>query len=187
MEPGGRQPAPGALALVQAFINSVDLEDGPEQLATPEKLRAWLIARELLDDGTRLDASDLSRAIQLREALRELLLANNEGASNKQALATLDQLAKGIGLALRFSLDGQARLEPSGVGLDAALGRLLAIVYASMLGGVWGRLKACRNDVCRWAFYDASKNQRSAWCSMAICGSKIKARNYRRRHSDEAT
>ena len=186
MQPGGRQPAPGTLALVQAFINTVDLEDGPEQLATPDQLRSWLAARELLDSEARLEASDLSRAIQLREALRELILANNAGAPEEQALATLNQLAGQARLVVRFGPDGQARLEPNGTDLEAALGRLLAIVYTAMVEGNWGRLKACRNDVCRWAFYDASKNQRSAWCSMAICGSKIKARNYRQRHAHES-
>ena len=187
MHPGGRQPAPGRLALVQDFINTVDLEDGPEQLASPEQLQAWLATRELLDKGTRLEANDLGRAIELRETLRELILAHNEGAPEQQALAALNKIAEDASLVVCFDSNGQARLEPSASGIDAAFGRLLAIVYTATIDGTWGRLKACRNDVCRWAFYDASKNQRSAWCSMAICGSKIKARNYRRRHSDEAT
>jgi predicted RNA-binding Zn ribbon-like protein len=186
MEPGGRQPAPGALALVQAFVNTVDLEDGPEQLTTPAQLHAWLVARELLDSSARLEAPDLRRALELREALRELLLANNAGTPDKWALATLNRIAGQACLLLRFQPDGQAQLEPGGSGIDAALGRLLAIVYMAMIEGNWGRLKACRNDVCRWAFYDASKNQHSAWCSMAICGSRVKARAYRQRHARQA-
>jgi predicted RNA-binding Zn ribbon-like protein len=43
------------------------------------------------------------------------------------------------------------------------------------------RFKACRNDRCRWVFFDASKNRSSTWCSMASCGSRIKARTYRQR------
>jgi hypothetical protein len=31
-QPGGRAPAPGGLALVQAFVNTVDLEHGPDLL-----------------------------------------------------------------------------------------------------------------------------------------------------------
>ena len=59
MEPGGRQPAPGRLARVQEFVNTVDFEDGDDQLSDPEALRAWLAGRELLDAGERLGAADL--------------------------------------------------------------------------------------------------------------------------------
>ncbi len=50
-----------------------------------------------------------------------------------------------------------------------------------MVDGSWQRLKACRNDACRWVFYDASKNRSGTWCTMSICGDKLKARAYRRR------
>jgi predicted RNA-binding Zn ribbon-like protein len=32
----------------------------------------------------------------------------------------------------------------------------------------------CDRDTCRWAFYDASRNQARRWCSMAGCGNHIK-------------
>ena len=51
----------------------------------------------------------------------------------------------------------------------------------ALVVGAWPRLKACRETTCRWAFYDASKNRSSIWCSMAVCGSRAKARTYRRR------
>src|SRR3954452_14735315 len=41
-EPGGRAPAPGPLRLVQRVVNSVDLEDGPDDLATPDGLQEGL-------------------------------------------------------------------------------------------------------------------------------------------------
>ena len=47
-EPGGRAPAPGVLRLVQRFVNSVDLEDGPDDLADPDGLREWLTDAGLL-------------------------------------------------------------------------------------------------------------------------------------------
>jgi predicted RNA-binding Zn ribbon-like protein len=159
----------------------VDIEEGWEKLSTPESLRDWLVEHNLLPSETQLDDMALGRALDLRETLRALLLANNEGAVDSQALATLNRVAGHACLVVQFGLDGQARLEPGAEGIDGALGRLLAIVVAAMIEGNWARLKACRNDICRWAFYDASKNQRGAWCSMAICGSRIKARAYRSR------
>jgi predicted RNA-binding Zn ribbon-like protein len=50
-----------------------------------------------------------------------------------------------------------------------------------MHDGTWSRMKACRNDTCHWAFYDASRNRSGKWCSMAICGNRAKVANYRER------
>ncbi|MFL5804779.1 MAG: CGNR zinc finger domain-containing protein [Roseiflexaceae bacterium] len=186
MEPGGRRPAPGPLGLVQAFINTVDIEEQREELITPERLRAWLAAHGLMDGADPMSEADLRRAIAFREALRALLLANNDGIIDAGAVETLNRIAGHAGLLVCFGPDGQARLEPIVVGVNGALGRLLAIVYAAMVEGSWTRLKACRNDSCRWAFYDASKNQGGAWCAMASCGSRSKARAYRRRQAEQA-
>ncbi|MBB5326376.1 putative RNA-binding Zn ribbon-like protein [Anoxybacillus tepidamans] len=44
------------------------------------------------------------------------------------------------------------------------------------------RLKPCENDECVLLFIDKSKNQSRRWCSMTICGNKIKASNFYYRH-----
>ena len=59
-----------------------------------------------------------------------------------------------------------------------------AVTFNGVAEGTWERLKACERDVCRWAFYDHSKNRSSHWCSMAVCGQREKNRRaYRRRVS----
>ncbi len=183
MEPGGRLPAPGALALVQAFVNTNDIEGGRDALRDPERLRRWLLSHDLLRDGEPVSEADHGRALAVREALRAILLTNNGGDIDVDALRTLNTPDAGACLTVRFDGDGCAALEPARSGLDRALGRLLAIVYTATVDGTWPRLKACRNDVCRWAFYDASKNRSGTWCTMAICGGRLKARAYRRRVS----
>ncbi len=57
------------------------------------------------------------------------------------------------------------------------------IVFTAMTDGTWARLKTCRNERCQKAFYDTSKNRSGAWCSMAGCGSRFKARAYRHRRA----
>src|ERR1700742_4522272 len=74
-QPGGREPAPGALALVQDLVNTVDREHGPDLLADAGGLAECLALRELA--GGRVTPADLRHARELREALRDLLLANN--------------------------------------------------------------------------------------------------------------
>ena len=66
-QPGGRKAAPGELALVQAFLNSADLEEGKEEFVTPEALRAWLVRRARAFPVLRdlvVDRSPLDRIIE---------------------------------------------------------------------------------------------------------------------------
>src|SRR3712207_5677740 len=90
-QPGGRDPAPGALALVQGFVNTVDLEVDRDLLTSPEALRDWLVERELLEGNATLTDADLTRALAVREAIRELLFANNGGVADAAAVATFNE------------------------------------------------------------------------------------------------
>jgi predicted RNA-binding Zn ribbon-like protein len=175
------KPAPGALALVQAFVNSVELDTGEEALSNPEGLREWLAERELLAPSETVTDGDVRRAIELREGLRALLLANNDGELEERAVTSLNRAAARAGMRVRFDPTGMPGLEPDATGVDAALARLLAIVATARADGTWPRLKACREDTCQWAFYDQSKNRSGRWCTMDVCGNRSKARAYRTR------
>jgi predicted RNA-binding Zn ribbon-like protein len=183
-EPGDRAPAPGALRLVQRFVNTNDLEGGPELLASPAALGAWLLDAGLLDQQVEIDAAGHRRAIELREALRALAAAHGGLEHDTNAPEIVNRVARRAALRPVLGDDGTSRLEPEAEGLDAALGRIVAAVHASIAEGTWERLKACERDVCRWAFYDASKNRSGHWCSMAVCGQREKSRRaYRRRRA----
>jgi predicted RNA-binding Zn ribbon-like protein len=178
--------APGELALVRGFVNTLDIDLGIDALADPPALGEWLAANGLAEPGLTAGAADLRRAVALREALRELLLSNNDGRPvEASAPAALDAVSARAAVRLRVGADGATRLEAEGDGVDGALGRLLVIVYRSMEAGTWRRLKACRGDTCRWAFYDHSKNCSGHWCTMSVCGNRQKARGYRQRHRVE--
>ena len=179
-----QQRAPGELELVRAFVNSADLEQGTEQLDTGAALARWLVEYELAAPGLRASSAELTRAVALREALREILLAHNLGEPTPAAACqTLDAMARRARLRLRFGAADAAALEPQAEGVDGALGRLLAIVHGSIAQGTWKRLKACREGRCEWAFYDHTKNRSGAWCTMEVCGNRAKARAYRERRA----
>jgi predicted RNA-binding Zn ribbon-like protein len=181
-DPGNRLQAPEPLRLVQAFVNTVDLEHGHEELAGPGDLRSLLLRIGALDaDGNAPTGADLRAALDLREALRALLRANNGGGPPGEAVAALDRAARAAHLTVRFGRDGSAGLVPETGGVDGALGRIVAVVYTSMAAGTWSRLKACRRGVCHWAFYDRSKNRSSKWCAMSVCGNRTKKARARRR------
>jgi predicted RNA-binding Zn ribbon-like protein len=163
-------------------VNTLDLEDETDAIATPESLREWLEMRELIDPGAHLTAADVRAAHDLREALRKLLLANNGDPLDQTATEALNGASRRAELQVRFDGDGVAALTPVRAGIDGAIGRLLAIVYRAMADGTWERLKACAlHDSCEWAFYDWSKNRSGTWCDMAVCGNRAKARAYRER------
>ena len=187
MGSSSRQAAPGALALVQSFVNTADFEQHQEDFGTPDHLGTWLRSHGLLWDGEPLSEGDLRRALDVREALRTLLQANNGAEINANAVATLNHAATDAWLTVRFAPDGHSQLEPGTGGVNGALGRLLAIVNTAMTEGTWVRLKACRSHTCQWAFYDASKNRSGAWCAMAVCGCRSKARTYRQRQRRSET
>jgi predicted RNA-binding Zn ribbon-like protein len=180
VQPGGRAPAPGRLALVQALVNTVDREHGPDLLEDVDGLSDWLAARGLLEPGAAAGPGDLAAARELREALRALMHANNRAPEEPGARAVLDAAAARAELRPTFPPEGP-ELVPGRGGVDGALGRVVAATFAAMLDGSWPRLKACPREVCGWAFYDRSSNASATWCSMAVCGGRVKAGAYYRR------
>jgi predicted RNA-binding Zn ribbon-like protein len=181
-QPAGRAPAPGRLAFVQAFLNSFwDLErHGKEVWSSPAAYGAWLAVRGFRNDATR---ADLDRAIAVREALRELCLANHDDGHAPAAIELLDRTAIALAPAAALAPNLRAGVfDPVSDGADAACALAIAIVHQARADGTFARLKACPHAKCGWAFYDTSRNRSSQWCSMRICGNRTKGETYRRRH-----
>jgi predicted RNA-binding Zn ribbon-like protein len=182
-QPGGRRPAPGELALAQAFVNSyrgLD-RDGGDQLATPAALARWLRTRRLMEPGTRLGNDELQRALDVRHGLHTLALANNGAAPDPDAVQRLNDALHRAALFLRFGAGSPPDFRAERRDFDTALAAIATVVAVAQLDGRWVRLKACRGDHCGWAFYDHSPNQAGQWCSMSVCGARAKAREYRKR------
>lgn len=172
---------PAGAQLLLEFLNTVDLEHSNDELRTPEVLQIWLRDHGLIAVGDEVTAADLTRVVEVREALRALMLGNTGLPVDPAAPAALDRQAATSLLQVRVDAAGGVALEPVSRGVDAAVARLLAVVAATSLDGTWRRLKACRKHSCRWAFYDRSKNGSRSWCSMRVCGNRTKARLYRER------
>ena len=170
--------APGDLARVQRFVNTANLESGSDELGDPAALAAWLQDAGLAPAGARFDEAGRERIVELREALRALLLANHGEPPDRDAIATLDRAAR---LVVAFDADGSARLAPADDGVDGVIGELLGIVVRAQADGTWPRLKACPAEACGEAFYDRSRNRSRTWCTMSVCGNRAKARSYRAR------
>lgn len=180
IQPGGRAPAPGRLALVQSFINShydLEREHGAELLASPAALRHWLVARGLLEARARVRHPDLARALELREALRSLA----GGGLRPEPAERLNRLAVRAAVEVRFEPAGPVFVPGSGGGVPGALGVLLAICAQAVRDGSWERLRLCPGTDCGWVFFDHSRNGSGRWCSMSVCGGRAKSRAYYQR------
>jgi predicted RNA-binding Zn ribbon-like protein len=174
-------PIPHDLQLVIDFVNTRDLEDGTEAWETPEALAGWLRARSI--EPGRIGADELAAAVAVREALREVAAAHNGGVDAPQATEVLDRAAAAGQLSVRFNPDGSVAPAPRTQGFTGALARVLVPVAQAAADGTWLRVKACRDDECQWAFYDASRNRSGRWCNMAVCGNRTKVRAYRERRA----
>lgn len=176
------QTAPARLELVREFVNTLDIEEGTDALATPAEAEQWLAAHGLDGDDERLSDDDLARLVEVREALRALMLANNTGEAPPQtALEALNAQSAEAAIGLRFDDSGAALVTRCG-GVDCAIAQLLSVVYEAMSDTTWRRLKACPASDCHWAFYDHSRNRSGTWCEMGECGNREKARRFRERH-----
>ena len=164
--------APEPLRLVQKLLNTRDGEHANEWLGTPRELSTWLDENGMTVG--RVTSTDVERVQRVREALRQLVIANNHGGTVD--FDVLEAEAERATLRVTFA---PAALVPAARGIDGALARIFAVVHEAMRDGTWQRLKGCKN--CHWAFYDESKNRSATWCSMELCGNRLKTKRYRSR------
>lgn len=170
--------APGTLELVRRFVNTVELPSGPDELDSVEKASAWCLSYGL---APVRDETHLKQLRDFRETLRDLLFANNGEGDAPRVWERMRPFLASTRLSLAVNPSHGLELKPEDKGPIASL---LAVVYESQLLDTWRRLRACRKESCRFAYYDRTKNASRAWCSMATCGNQAKA--HRRRQRERA-
>ncbi|GAA0459063.1 hypothetical protein Ade02nite_12980 [Paractinoplanes deccanensis] len=170
------EAVPPAARLLRDFVNTYEPQIDEESLGTPDALRTWLAGAGLIRPGTRLRSPDLATAIAFREGLREVLLGHAGHRTDPAVVRGLDEVLAAVPVRLSLA-GGKPRLVSAG---DERFGRALAGLVDAIRqcaeDQVWTRLKVCDRDTCRWAYYDASRNQKRRWCSMSGCGNYIKMR-----------
>src|SRR3954451_13232517 len=128
---------PAGLKRVCDFINSLDLMPVlKDEWTDPAALAAWLREHGWVDGEVSATRADLARAVEVRESLRALTVANSGGELDPEALPRIQAAADRAGLAVRLRR-GAGPLDPRRDGIDAALGRVLAVVAESLNDGTW--------------------------------------------------
>lgn len=152
-----------------------------EKLATPELLDDWFVESGMLDLAPGANEADLTIAIELREAIYDLVAARLEDRPlPAEAVAEVNLQASGLPVTLRLGPDGTTRTGSASQGLAA-----LARETVEILGGDEGALlRECSRPECTQVYLDRSRGHRREWCAMRTCGNRVKAAAYRaRQHS----
>ncbi|MFE5945522.1 CGNR zinc finger domain-containing protein [Streptomyces sp. NPDC056480] len=175
-------PSPAA-ELIEAFTNTVDLESGDDDVATPARLADWLTGRNLAEPALRLTAEEHGAFLALRAGIREALDTDDPVAPDR--LAPADAVLAEVPVLVSLGTPGTPLTPaPGGPPARTALA-LLAVAWAEVvLTGRIHRLKRCAEHTCGWVFWDASKNHSRRWCSMRVCGNRTKSRRYVARQRD---
>jgi len=168
---GPKELLPDADALVRWLVASGVL--------TPQKGRA--LSRKWRD--TPQASVFLRQLLKFRERLRAVVIRQEAGLSVSDGfVAELNLLLKHHPSVIALQRKGK-KLE-----LEAAsepekpndVWALIAIAVAELLSDAWpGRLRKC--EACIVHFLDTSKRGSRRWCSMNICGNKIKVAAYQQR------
>jgi predicted RNA-binding Zn ribbon-like protein len=175
-------------------LNDRFLINAHELLTGYDRLLLWGQEANILteDEALRLgkEAKDrngeaeavLNQAIELREALFRLLLANIQGTSPEGA--DLETFNSALTRAM-----AQTRIVPQDQSYswnwlpkENALDRMLWPVVRSAADLLTTEqledLRVCASDICSWLFLDQSKNHTRRWCDMKSCGNRAKARKH---------
>jgi predicted RNA-binding Zn ribbon-like protein len=152
-----------------ALLNTTPVVDGvpTDELGDPAKARLWLVSV-----GGRGTDAELRHVRGVRAALQAVV----RGERPPDVLAPVLH-----GALLRPALtDGEItwtlRVPP-----DRELAVRAVLTWDALAKNSPGRLRPCANDVCQLFLIDRSKAGTARWCSMAICGNRMKARRHYQR------
>lgn len=177
------------------FLNTKLLQpDGLQELLIDvAALERWLVAAGVLESHQRpawrnsaAGRQFLKRLLDFREKLRAEVVRRESGASISEAF--LDELN-------RLLEKHPCRMAVQRGGKDLSLGLVfeprapedawapIVAAAADLLAGVpRDRVRKCESPTCVVHFYDTSKKSARRWCSMKLCGNKVKVAAYRRRN-----
>ena len=176
------------------FVNTIDPRLKPpreEFLGSFEKLAEWAQFIGLLTPAERRSLVDrttpavakavFSRAIELRESLYQLF--RQPYSPPARPLKVLNgELRRAAGPPWLEFRQGRYRMRwPSSAAAERLIGPIARSASELVTSPELQRVRECAGDGCGWLFVDTSRAHRRRWCSMSICGNRLKARRHRQR------
>jgi predicted RNA-binding Zn ribbon-like protein len=178
------------------FLNTrLVLEEGPKELLPDmDALVRWLVASGMLTSqkgkalarkwrDTPRATAFLQELLKFRERLRAVVVRQEAGYSVSDAfISELNSVLKQHPSVIALQWKGQKLDREAVVETEEPddIWAPIAIVVAELLSDVSPvRLRKC--EACIVHFLDTSKKGSRRWCSMNICGNKIKVAAYQQR------
>ena len=155
--------------LLLDLLNSTPVVDGVET----DALAQWAAAREWMQERSIAPSKPQLEALrQVRALLQDVVRGT---ASPTVLSAVLDRVryrATVDDSAVQWSIEAPA-------GYEVAARCVLA--WDHLQRNRPGRLRPCANSACHLFLIDRSKPNTARWCSMAVCGNRMKARRHHER------
>lgn len=156
-------------ALLLDLLNTTPIVDGArrDQLADADAGRRWLAAH-----GQPASDDEWRAVLDVRSVLQDVVRGD-------EAPAALARFVDGVSYRASLAGEGIAWTPDLPEGRSAAARAVLT--WDALRVSSPGRLRPCANPDCRLFLVDHSKPNSARWCSMAICGNRMKARRHYRR------
>lgn len=160
--------------LMLDLLNSTPIIDGQrrDEFDEPGGARTWLAGH-----GRKGTAEEAKAIAELRPFLQDVV----RGVRSPSALGPF---VADVGYKADAADDGIAWTLQLPTGRHAAARAVLA--WDELRRSAPGRLRPCANPECRLFLIDRSKPNTARWCSMALCGNRMKARRHYQKARDAA-
>jgi predicted RNA-binding Zn ribbon-like protein len=172
------------------FLNTKLVIEGEEVEKLPDRraFERWCVAAgvgEVKSSGKGDDSA--ARVREFREQLRDAVLSLEKGVALKPVfLSKVNSLLSQHPARMVVSAgdDGLAKKATFVADEDGAFWGAIATAVAELLTEMeHHRLRKCENCVIH--FYDVSKKGSRRWCSMNLCGNRLKVAAYQKRRRAE--
>lgn len=161
--------APHDETLLLDLLNTTPVMDGVQRddLADAGFARAWMADHAIAQTDT-----ELAELIAARTVLQSVVRGTQSPVALAPFLAAvaLEPTVTSEGVNWQLRADGA---------VSGAVRAVLA--WDALRIANPRRLRPCANDDCRLYLIDRSKPNTARWCSMAICGNRMKARRHYQR------
>jgi predicted RNA-binding Zn ribbon-like protein len=149
-----------------AMLNTTPVIDGvpTDELGNRARALDWLVSV----GGTGSDA-ELRLLLEVRAALQAVVRAELSPEALAHVLADAALIPAITAGQITWTLN---------VAPDRALAVRAILAWDALAKTSAGRLRPCANDECRLFLIDRSRAGTARWCSMAICGNRMKARRH---------
>jgi predicted RNA-binding Zn ribbon-like protein len=152
-------------------LNSTPRVDGvpTDDFADTAKARAWLAGA-----GGVGSEAELANVLEVRDLLQAVVRGERPADGLTPVLEGVARLPEIRDGAITWHLN---------VPPERELAVRAVLAWDALAKNSPGRLRPCANDACRLFLIDHSKAGTARWCSMAVCGNRMKARrHYQRAH-----